>query len=276
MIKLGWMARATDAEVFEVHVRYARELGLDVIDFHLGGMPRDIGFVMRIKMMCVRAGLPIGYLGGGSLVGPLEHRTARMEQARSDVDMTAAMGGQMLRMFARHKWPDTREEQEYYWAPMVGDFRELSDYAAERGVVLGLQNHDNGSFCMTAEQALRILGDVDKENFTFLWDTGQWLGSIGSHPRGEFDANVDLYEDYLKPTAPYAASVRAKIYQIDTGVETYLDYPRIFGILKDVGYNGNVSIVYEGGEGRNTCTPEEGVALAARYLRSVIGEVFGG
>lgn len=276
MIKLGWMARATDAEVFEGHVRYARELGLDVIDFHLGGMPRDIGFVMRIKMMCVRAGLPIGYLGGGSLVGPLEHREARMEQARSDVDMTAAMGGQMLRMFARHKWPDTREEQEYYWAPMVEDFLELSDYAAERGVVLGLQNHDNGSFCMTAEQALRILGDVDKQNFTFLWDTGQWLGSIGSHPRGEFDANVDLYEDYLKPTAPYAASVRAKIYQIDTGVETYLDYPRIFGILKDVGYNGNVSIVYEGGEGRNTCTPEEGVALAARYLRSVIGEVFGG
>lgn len=276
MIKLGWMARATDAEVFEGHVRYARELGLDVIDFHLGGMPRDIGFVMRIKMMCVRAGLPIGYLGGGSLVGPLEHREARMEQARSDVDMTAAMGGQMLRVFARHKWPDTREEQEYYWAPMVEDFRELSDYAAERGVVLGLQNHDNGSFCMTAEQALRILGDVDKENFTFLWDTGQWLGSIGSHPRGEFDANVDLYEDYLKPTAPYAASVRAKIYQIDTGVETYLDYPRIFGTLKDVGYNGNVSIVYEGAEGRNTCTPEEGVALAVRYLRGVIGEVFGG
>ena len=264
MIKLGWMARATDAEVFEGHVRYARELGLDVIDFHLGGMPRDIGFVMRIKMMCVRAGLPVGYLGGGSLVGPLEHREARMEEARSDVDMTEAMGGQMLRVFARHKWPDTREEQEYYWGPMVEDFRELSDYAAERGVVLGLQNHDNGSFCMTAEQALRILGDVDKENFTFLWDTGQWLGSIGSHPRGEFDANVDLYEDYLKPTAPYAASVRAKIYQIDTGVETYLDYPRIFGILKDVGYNGNVSIVYEGAEGRNTCTPEGFMVLSMR------------
>lgn len=276
MIKLGWMARATDAEVFAGHVGYARELGLDVIDFHLGGMPRDLGFVMRIKTMCVRAGLPIGYLGGGSLVGPLDQRGARMEQARGDVDMTAVMGGQMLRVFARHKWPDTREEQEYYWGPMVEDFRELSDYAADRGVVLGLQNHDNGSFCMTAEQALRILGEVDKENFTFLWDTGQWLGAIGSHPRGEFDANVDLYEDYLTPTVPYAASVRAKIYQIDTGVETYLDYPRIFGILKDVGYNGNVSIVYEGGEGRNRCTPEEGVALAARYLRSVIVDTFGG
>ena len=198
-----------------------------------------------------------------------------MEQGRADVDMTALMGGQMLRVFARHNWPDTKEEQEYFWGPMVEDFKELSDYAAERGVVIGLQNHDNGSFCMTADQALRILGDVDKENFTFLWDTGQWLGAIGSHPRGEFDPNVDLYEDYLVPTAPYAGSVRAKIYQIDTGVETYLDYPRIFGILKDVGYNGNISIVYEGAEGRNKCTPEEGIALATKHLRKVIAEVYG-
>ena len=69
--------------------------------------------------------------------------------------------------------------------------------------------------------------------------------------------------------------MRAKIYQIDTGVETYLDYPRIFGILKDVGYNGNISIVYEGAEGRNKCTPEEGIALATKHLRKVIAEVYG-
>ena len=275
MLKLSWMARATDAEVFTGHVKFARELDLDVIDFHLGGMPRDIDFVMKIKMMCVKAGLPVGYLGGGSFVGPLDMREERMEQGRADVDMTSLMGGQMLRVFARHNWPDTNEEQEYFWGPMIEDFKELSDYAAERGVVIGLQNHDNGSFCMTAEQALRILGDVDKENFTFLWDTGQWLGAIGSHPRGEFDPNVDMYEDYLVPTAPYAGSVRAKIYQIDTGVETYLDYPRIFRILKDVGYNGNISIVYEGAEGRNKCTPEEGIALAAKHLRKVIAGVYG-
>ena len=275
MIKLGWMARATDTEVFEGHVKFASDLDLDVIDFHLGGMPRDIDFIMKIKMMCVHAGLPIGYVGGGSLVGPPEEREQRMVTRRDDVDMASVMGAQMLRMFARHKWPDTVEEQEALWGPMIEDFISLADYATEKGVILGLQNHDNGSFCMTADQALRILREVDKDNFTFLWDTGQWLGSIGSHPRGEFDPNVDLYEDYLVPTAPYASSVRAKIYQIDTGVETYLDYHRIFKILQGVNYNGNISIVYEGAEGRNTCTPEEGIALGAKYLRKVIGEVYG-
>ena len=275
MIKLGWMARATDAEVFEEHVEFASGLGLDVIDFHLGGMPREMDFIMKIKMMCVRAGLPIGYLGGGSLVGPLDEREARMVRAREEVDMAAAMGAQMLRLFARHQWPDTDAEQRKLWLPMIADFRSLADYATGKGVILGLQNHDNGSFCMTAEQALRILWEVNKDNFTFLWDTGQWLGSIGSHPRGEFDPKVDLYADYLEPTALFASSVRAKIYQIDTGVETYLDYPRIFRILQDVDYNGNISIVYEGAEGRNTCTPEEGITLAVKYLRRVIGEVYG-
>ena len=275
MIKLGWLPRATDAEVFEEQVAFAGDLDLDVIDFHLGGMPRDMDFIMKTKMMCVRAGLPIGYLGGGSLVGPPEQRQERMAKGRADVDMAAIMGAQMLRVFAREKWPETDAERERLWTPMIEDFTAISDYAEEKGVVLGLQNHDESSFCMTAEQALRILHEVDRDNFTFLWDTGQWLGAIGSHPRGQFDPKVDLYGDYLEPTAPYASSVRAKIFQIDTGVETYLDYPRIFGILKDVGYNGNVSIVYEGSEGRNTCSPEEGIALAVRYLRKVIREVYG-
>ena len=100
---------------------------------------------------------------------------------------------------------------------------------------------------MTADQVLRILRETDRENFTFIMDTGQWLNAVGSHPRGEFDPNVDLYKDYLEPTAPYATYVRAKIYKIDSGREEWLDYGRILKILKAVGFNGNMSIVFEGG-----------------------------
>ena len=274
MIKLSWMARATDEEVLAEQVNYAQDLNLDAIDFHLGGIPREPEFLMRIKMMCALAGLPIGYTGGGSQVGPLEQREDRLAQGRADIDLTSFLGAQMIRVFARHKWPESKEEQEFFWGPMVEDFQTLCDYALEKGVILGLQNHDNGSFCMTADQALRIIKDVNRSNFTYLLDTGQWLGSIGSHPRGEFDPAVDIYEDYIKPTMPHASLVRAKIYQIDTGVETYLDYPRILGILKEFNFNGNLSIVYEGSEGRNSCSPEEGIALGVKYLRKVIKETY--
>ena len=64
-MKLSWMARATDAAAFEQHLKFAGDIALDVIDFHLSGMPRDPAFIMRIKSLCVEAGLPIGYMGGG-------------------------------------------------------------------------------------------------------------------------------------------------------------------------------------------------------------------
>ena len=271
MMKLSWMARATDAAAFEEHLKFAGDIGLDVIDFHLSGMPRDSAFIMRIKSMCVDAGLLIGYLGGGKFVGPLEERSARLDIGRQDVDAAALIGAQMLRVFARYKWPDTVEEQERFWGPMIEDFREISDYAAEKGVVIGLQNHNHSSFAMNADQVLRILKDVDRPNFTYIMDTGQWQGAVGGSPRGWRDLNVDIYRDYMERVAPYTTLVRAKIYKIDNGWEEWLDYARIFKILRQNDFNGTVSIVLEGGQPpRNRVDAQECIKLAAGHLRDVM------
>ncbi len=273
MIKLGWMARASTEEECEGYVKFASELRLDVIDFHIGAMPRDTSFLRAIKMMCLRAGLPIGYLGiGETFVGPDEEMAGRMERAKADVDMAAFLSAQLVRVFGRHHWPDTPEEQEALWGPMIERFQELSDYAAEKGVAVGLQNHDDSSFVMTADQALRVLRDVDRENFTFIMDTGQWEGAVGSAGGGgpgTTDPDVDLYKDYLEPTAPHAAAVRAKIYKIDNGYEEWIDYNRVLEILKTVNFNGNISIVFEGGD-RNRFGTEDCLRLAARHLREVL------
>ena len=196
MIRLSMMAREGAGAPIDETVDLAAGLGLDGIDIHLSGMDRDPERVKAVRWHCVRRGLTIGYAGSGSYAGPVEEKERRLAQGRQDVDTAALLGAQMLRVFARAKWPDTEEEQERLWAPMVASFQELSDYAAAQGVTLALQNHDESSCCMTAHQALRILGDVDRPNFRFLMDTGQWKGAIGSHIRGEFDPDVDLYEDY--------------------------------------------------------------------------------
>ena len=271
MMKLSWMARATDAAAFEQHLKFAGDIGLDVIDFHLSGMPRDPAFIMRIKSLCVEAGLPIGYMGGGKFVGPLEERSMRLDIGRQDVDTAALMGAQMLRVFARYKWPDSVEEQERFWGPMIEDFREISDYAAGKGVVIGLQNHNHSSFAMNADQVLRILREVDRPNFTYIMDTGQWQGAVGGSPRGWRDLNVDIYRDYMVRVAPQTTLVRAKIYKIDNGWEEWLDYPRIFKILRQNDFNGTVSIVLEGGQPpRNRVDAQECIRLAAHHLRDVM------
>ena len=154
MIKLSTMARQTPTTTLEQVVEQARLLQLDGVDFHLSGMDRSVKYINRIKSLCLERGLNIGYAGAGSFVGPPEGRAARLQQGRADVDAAALLGAQVLRVFARHKWPSTVEEQEALWHPMIEDFQAIADYAAQRGVMIALQNHDNGSFAMTADQVL--------------------------------------------------------------------------------------------------------------------------
>ncbi|MFH1572067.1 MAG: sugar phosphate isomerase/epimerase [Gemmatimonadota bacterium] len=269
MIRLSMMARETTTTRIDSALDLARRLELDGVDLHLGGMSRDPEYLRQLKLGCLRRGLTIGYLGGGTFVGPPEEAAARLAQGKADVDLAAQLGAQLLRVFARHRWPETEAEQEALWRPMIASFQELAEYAAARHVAVGLQNHDESSFAMAAWQVKRILEEVGRDNFTFIMDTGQWQGAIGSHPRGERDPQVDLYEDYLRPTAPLAAYVRAKIYEIDGGQEEWLDYGRILAILREARYNGALGMVFELGD-RNACDFERAAELATRHLREII------
>lgn len=269
MIKLGMMARETADVTLEDTIGFAHELNLDAIDLHLAGMSRDPAYLHHLRSLCLRYGLTIGYAGSGSFVGPSREAGARMAQGYQDVDAAALLGASLLRAFARYKWPDVIQEQEALWGPMIESLRALSDYAQQRGVGVALQNHNNCSFAMTAHQVLRAIKEVDHENFSFVMDTGQWLGAIGSDPRGEWDPGVDLYTDYLEPTAPYTTHVRAKIYKIDDGHEVWLDYPRILRILRKNRFNGTIGLVFELGN-RNVSDTKTCIRLAVNHLREVI------
>ena len=72
----------------------------------------------------------------------------------------------------------------------------------------------------------------------------------------------------MEQTAPYASYVRAKIYKIDTGREEWIDYERVMHILRSVGFNGTISIVYE--DQGNNCSSSDAIALAVEHLRQVI------
>ena len=113
---------------------------------------------------------------------------------------------------------------------------------------------------------LRILKDVDRENFNFIVDTGQWLGSPGIAPLGVPDPTHNFYE-YMEQTVPYATCIRTKFYRVEGGREEWLDYERIVSIIKNANYNGCLSIVYEGERPNQV----EQVRLGVAYLRDLLG-----
>ena len=244
----------------ESFIDLAYDLRLDAIDFraNVGFASRHPDYLMGIKIKCLKAGLPIGYLAsGGHFVGTEEELRAKVAQAQADVEMAAFLGAPMIRLFCGAPEEGGGDSE-------IGCFQEVCDIAADAGIMVGLQNHP-----CTGDDVLRILRDTDRENFTFILDTGQWVGSPGRN-RGVGDPNIDIYE-YMEQTAPYASYVRAKIYKIDSGREEWLDYPRIVQILKSADFNGVMSITFEG-QDVNRCDDRETFRLAAQHLRELIAQ----
>ena len=106
-----------------------------------------------------------------------------------------------------------------------------------------------------------------------VWDTGQYVGSPGASGASDRRAQEVLYQS-LQQTVHLATHVRCKIYRIAGGEEEWLDYPRIFGLLREVHYNGFCSIVYEprDEQGRSELRAYEvaGVEKAVPFLRRMM------
>jgi sugar phosphate isomerase/epimerase len=270
-----WM----DAEEF---VEFAYQLRLDSVDFQIdrGLRSRDRDYLLRLKRACLRRGLPIGFLGVGSgfvgsttlpgvgVVGaplPQDELRRRIDEVKAVVDDAAYIGAPCVRVFGG-SIPEATEASDSLWFEMIASYQEVADYAADRGVFIGLHNHPPVD-SPTGDDIVRILQDTDRANLTFILDTGRWKGSPGTPPMGVTDPDADIYE-YMKQTAPYATYVRAKIYKIDSGREEWIDYDRVMEILTAVGFNGTMSIVYE--DQGNVCSPREAITLAVAHLREVI------
>jgi sugar phosphate isomerase/epimerase len=247
-------------ESVESYIEWAYALKVEVIDF-LGGRgfaSRTPEYLLDVKMQCLRYGLSIGYVAsGGHFVGSDEELERKVAQTRADADMAAFLGAPMIRVFCGQPLTDPGEQQRE-----IRCFQQACDYAAGKGIAVGLQNHPS-----TGDDVLRILAQTDRPNFTLIMDTGQWVGSPARN-QGVPDPGYDIYQ-FMEQTAPHASHVRAKFYKIDSGREEWLDYERIIPILREVGFNGAVSVVFEG-QGINRCDDKEVIRLSVAHLRDLL------
>ena len=290
MIKLGCNAMLREAEKLphpvkdnsrnwiEVSqlVRRIRDWRLDIVDFQLfrGFASKDLTYLRALKILCQRSGLPIGFLGvGRGFVGEANglgvalsapELDQRIAEVKEGVDLAAFMGAPLVRIFAGAIPPES-PNRDALWRTVVASFQQVCEYAAPKGVMVGLHNHAP-VVAPSGDDVLRLLHDVDRENFTFILDTGWWPGAPGTAPLGPKGSD-DFYA-HMEQTAPHASYVRAKIYRIDSGCEEWLDYERIVEILRAVDFNGNMSIVFEGYG--NRCSDFEAIRLAVAHLRKLL------
>ena len=240
-------------------------LELDGVDFNLRSLhsvERD--HLKKIKKSCLEHGLTIACVGINNDFGrPLREQEAIQRDIQQGVDVAQFLGAPVVRVFAGAvRGGDERQE---VWKRSVQGLKRAADYAEKVGVMVGLQNHNHHNIASTGGDIVRLLEEVAHPWCAHILDTGQYLGSPGASGAQVDDARrYDLYQS-IERTVSRAVLVRAKLYRLKSGKEEWLDYERIFRILRNAKYNGFVSLVYEGW---NDLDAMHAVPLGVKFLRS--------
>ncbi len=259
MIKIGCNYLSLKDTSVEDFIQVAYDLQLDCVDFHYRAFDSDDPhYLGKVKLMCLKYGLPIGYIGmSGLFVGNAEERGAHTQNCKDAIDRAFFLGSPIVRAFCA-EIPEKNGDGDDPWPAMIAGYQEIADYAAAVGIAVGLQNHPS-----TGEQMNKIRTMTDRANFGFIMDTGQWVGSPGGYQENPPD--VDFYE-FMEQTVEHALYIRTKFYKIESGTEEWLDYERIAKIIKGANYNGCISVVYEGQHEDRV----EQVRLGVKCLRELL------
>jgi sugar phosphate isomerase/epimerase len=153
-------------------------------------------------------------------------RAEQMAYVKAWVDKAAILGAPHVRVFAgKHPKGVSEEEAE---GNAIEALKEAGNYAKEKGVYLGIENHDSiGS----ADRLLRIIKAVDHPHVGVNLDSGNFRTD-------------DPYADMVA-SAPYSVNVQLKTELSVAGQKQPADQERIIGILKESGYDGFVVLEYE-------------------------------
>ncbi|MBS1554980.1 MAG: TIM barrel protein [Bacteroidetes bacterium] len=140
--------------------------------------------------------------------------------------------------------------------------RKLSEFAAERGINVIVENH--GGYSSDGQWLSKVITDVGLPNCGTLPDFGNFCIKREKGDMWESKC-VEWYDRYKGVTEilPFAKGVSAKSYDFDANgncVET--DYEKMLQIVKAGGYTGYIGIEYEGSQ----LSEDEGIRATKAVL----------
>jgi sugar phosphate isomerase/epimerase len=165
------------------------------------------------------------------------------------IEAASLLGASLIRVFTGPQVaPGQTFDSTLQW--MIPAFQECAEFGKQRGVVVGLQNHND--FVKTAAETIRIVEAVGSDWFGVILDVGSLRQS-------------DPYEEIAR-LLPYAVSWQLKE-TVWYGVrEVPTDLPKIKSIIDKGGYRGILPI-----ETLGSGDPREKIARFLEKVRAVFG-----
>jgi len=201
-------------------------------------------------------------IAGNDFARPTAAERAReVENMIRWVDAASAAGITIMNVFTGHH----AQGQDPIMDAMrvIDGFREVAPVAEKRGVLLCVENHS--SVHPDADGIMAIIRGIGSPCMRTNPDPTNFCP--GFTQRDERGREV-IYRETEK-IAPLTANAHLKINTFDAdGNAEFVDVPRILGIFKGAGYDGNVILEYFG-EG----DPSESVAKGVAQLKRLFAEM---
>jgi sugar phosphate isomerase/epimerase len=221
----------------------AADLGLDAIEPTSYYFPADVDndYLHGLRRQAFLLGLDIS---GTAIMNDLcvpagEEADREMAHIRTWIDRAAELSAPVMRIMSGNWIQGTPDEE---LERRVADrINRLLPYAAQKGVILALENH-GGGVTVTAEQLLRVVRGVNEGNFGVNLDTGNFHGE-------------DPYAE-LAAAAPFAVNVQVKTEIRRKGrTKEPADLGKVIGILREARYSGYIVLEYTADEDPRTAVP---------------------
>jgi len=261
-----------------------REIGFEVVEFSTLKTPEGLtplAFAPQVRAACDAVGLPIlNYTIGADFInGSKGDWKAEVERLKSEVQTAKILGAPGMRHDATRGFPPEKAGAKSFddALPILAQgCRAVAEYAADFGIRTMVENH--GYFCQDSDRLEKLVCAVNHPNFGLLIDMGNFL--CADDPPAQAVGRL----------APYAFHCHAKDFHVKPGTApnpgqgwfrsrggTFLrgsiighgdvPVPQCIGILKRAGFDGVLSIEFEGME-----DPLKGIAVGFENLKRFVAE----
>ncbi len=226
---------------------------LDAVEYvstFFKGKGEDQAYLTALKDSCTKYGvksLIIMVDGEGNLADTsAAKRTKAIENHYKWVKAAKFLGCHSIRVNAAGN--GTMGEMQ---AAAIDALTKLSDYAADYGINVIVENHGGNS--SIGKWLAEIMKTVNKPNCGTLPDLGNFY---------EYDRYAGVTD-----MMPYAKGVSGKTRDFDAeGNETKIDYAKMMKIIADSKFSGYIDVEYEG----NILSEDEGIKASIALVKKVI------
>ena len=272
-MKLSLSARVAESvlnkEEANRSMEYLADLALEFGYFAMcmrasqAGIQSPLEQVTRVRKILAERGLPVSMVTGDiPIPANDEHAPDALRDITPYLDLTELLGSDLIRI-------GMKKDEDIAWA------QRASDEAAERDIRLAHQSHTRSLF-ETVEESVSVLTKVDRPNFGIIYEPanldlcGQDYGPKTIRRFAPWLFNVYLQNHRLNPEGSMTLDtwVRgpAPHDPVPLQAEGGIDFPIIMDTLKEMGYDGYVTVHQAFAE---IMEPEDAARQSYDYLTSI-------